>query len=321
MLALGDDPGLDPLVDLLGAPAGLLLGQRRFVLVGEQVGRAVDQLADRLAVHPGQLLARVGGERQPPGAALVGVAQHRLGVVGADHAPGRARRRARRSGRARSRGPRSWRRRRTSRSGRGRSRWCRRTGRCAGSRTRAPRGSRRRGAPARSGSPRSPHPPRRPAGALAQVGHAEGDVGRHSPAADLQVVDEEGQGDLVQLVDHERVGEPAREGHQVVGGNGSGDSDTHLCNLPQPRRWTVPAPRGRHRPQVRRGAGRTPACRSRPRCPVPGGSRRADRSAEAVAAGAGAACVGVVDREALLLDRVGEVDRRAARGTGRSSGR
>src|SRR5690349_11026392 len=35
------------------------------------------------------------------------------------------------------------------------------------------------------------------------------------------------------------------------------------------------------------------------------------RSAEAVTAGARAARVGVVDREALLLDRVGEVDRRA----------
>src|SRR6476660_7839570 len=34
-------------------------------------------------------------------------------------------------------------------------------------------------------------------------------------------------------------------------------------------------------------------------------------SAEGVAAGAGAARVGVVDREALLLDGVGEVDRRA----------
>src|SRR6478672_9747593 len=41
-----------------------------------------------------------------------------------------------------------------------------------------------------------------------------------------------------------------------------------------------------------------------------GGGPRGD-SAEGVAAGAGAARVGVVDREALLLDGVGEVDRRA----------
>ena len=48
-----------------------------------------------------------------------------------------------------------------------------------------------------------------------------------------QVVDEEGQRDLVQLLDDERVGEAAREGHQVVGGDGAGDSD-HACrsNLP-----------------------------------------------------------------------------------------
>src|SRR6478609_5603907 len=43
---------------------------------------------------------------------------------------------------------------------------------------------------------------------------------------------------------------------------------------------------------------------------VSGGGPPGD-SAEGVAAGAGAARVGVVDREALLLDRVGEVDRRA----------
>ena len=60
----------------------------------------------------------------------------------------------------------------------------------------------------------------------------------HAAAADLEVVDEEGQGDLVELLDDERVGEPAREGHQVVGGDGAGDGDLHA-------RRTYPAARRR----------------------------------------------------------------------------
>ena len=47
------------------------------------------------------------------------------------------------------------------------------------------------------------------------------------PRRTSQVVDEEGQRDLVELLDDERVGEAAREGHQVVGGDGSGDGDPH----------------------------------------------------------------------------------------------
>src|SRR6185436_5814787 len=49
-----------------------------------------------------------------------------------------------------------------------------------------------------------------------------------------------------------------------------------------------------------------PVCR-----PQPVGMNLAVSSAEGVAAGAGAARVGVVDGEALLLDGVGEVDGRA----------
>ena len=60
------------------------LGEVRLVLVGEQVVGAVDQLADERAVGEGQLLRRVGDERDAAAAALVGVAEHRLGVVGAD---------------------------------------------------------------------------------------------------------------------------------------------------------------------------------------------------------------------------------------------
>ena len=42
--------------------------------------------------------------------------------------------------------------------------------------------------------------------ALPEVGHAEGDVGGHPAAADLEVVREEGQRDLVELLDDEGVG-------------------------------------------------------------------------------------------------------------------
>ena len=100
----------------------------------------------------------------------------------------------------------------------------------------------------------------------------------------------------------QRVGEAAREGHQVVGRDGTGDGDLHAAT--RTRRTSGP-PTDAERPAVRGGRG-----------PPGGRSRRAGGSAEGVAAGAGAAGVGVVDGEALLLDGVGEVDRGALRGTG-----
>ena len=45
---------------------------------------AVQQDPDLVAVHPGDLLREVGGERDAARAALLGVAEHRLGVVRAD---------------------------------------------------------------------------------------------------------------------------------------------------------------------------------------------------------------------------------------------
>src|SRR5215207_10240111 len=72
------DPGADPLEDLLRAPPGLLLGERGLVLVGEEVGRAVDQLPDARAVHPRDLLTGVDEERVAALPALLRVAQHRL---------------------------------------------------------------------------------------------------------------------------------------------------------------------------------------------------------------------------------------------------
>ena len=62
---------------------------------------------------------------------------------------------------------------------------------------------------------------------LAEVRHAERDVGRHAAAPDLQLVREEGERDLVELLDDERVAEAAPEGHEMVGRNGPGDRDLH----------------------------------------------------------------------------------------------
>jgi hypothetical protein len=63
--------------------------------------------------------------------------------------------------------------------------------------------------------------------AQAQAPHAEGDVGGDPSPPDLEVLDEEGQGDLVELVRHERVGEPPRERHEVIGRDGTSDEDGH----------------------------------------------------------------------------------------------
>ena len=67
---------------------------------------------------------------------------------------------------------------------------------------------------------------------LTEVGHAERDVRGDPAPADLQVRGEERQGDLVELLDDERVGEESVEGHEVVGGDGTGDGDLHSTNLP-----------------------------------------------------------------------------------------
>ena len=78
------DPHSDLAHHLSLAPAGLLQQQIPLVVVGEQIRRAVDELANLLTGQPGQLLRRVGGECQAELAALLGVQEHRLGVVCAD---------------------------------------------------------------------------------------------------------------------------------------------------------------------------------------------------------------------------------------------
>lgn len=70
--------------DLRVRPAGLGLDEALLVLVGEQVRGAVQQYPDLFAVHTGDLLGEVRGERNVPGATLLRVAEHRLRVVRAD---------------------------------------------------------------------------------------------------------------------------------------------------------------------------------------------------------------------------------------------
>ena len=51
--------------------------------------------------------------------------------------------------------------------------------------------------------------------------------GADAAPAYVEGVDQEGERDRVQLVGDQLVGEAAGEGHQVVGGDGAGDCDTH----------------------------------------------------------------------------------------------
>src|SRR5262245_23004744 len=75
-------PDADPAEDLFLGPAGLLLAQRLLVLVGEEIGGTVDETAD--VDHAGELLRRVGCERDATGTALIGVPEHAIRVVRAD---------------------------------------------------------------------------------------------------------------------------------------------------------------------------------------------------------------------------------------------
>ena len=139
-------------------------------------------VADQVALAEGQLLAGVGDERVAALAALLGVAQHR------------PRGRRRRSARSRARPTRVDDRLELDQPGLAhragverrelrhrRSRWCTRTGRCAGSRRCAPSRSRRRAAPARSGSRRSPRRPRRPAPGAGRAGRGRSRCWRRTP--------------------------------------------------------------------------------------------------------------------------------------------
>ena len=142
----------------------------RLVLVGEQERRAVDQVADQLARAERELLARVGDERVAALPALLGVAEHAVGVVGADQDVRRRADLRRRSARARPAAPRSSRPGRRRRTARRWCRWCRRTEPCGGCRRSARSRSPRRAAPATSGSRRSRRRRSRPAPGGARAG-------------------------------------------------------------------------------------------------------------------------------------------------------
>ena len=109
--------------------------------------------------------------------------------------------------------------------------------------------------------------PRQPAAVVAEVlargadedrpraehRHPEADVARDPATADLEGVGEEAHRDLVELVDDEGVGEAPPEGHEVVGGDGPGDGDLH-GEEPTPRR-PVGGPPGRREGPHRTGCG------------------------------------------------------------------
>src|ERR1700744_5907944 len=253
------DLDLDPGEDLLRGPAGLLLDQGQLVLVGEQVGRAVDQLAGLPGVHPGQLLRRVRRERDTRGGGPGRVPEHRLGVVGADqHQVDPA-------------GPGG------DVSDGDVPRLGHRPGIERGDLVAVlvggadePGGVVPLGLEHAAGVDAVRLQPGAVLGEVlpngtdqqglqAKAAHTERDVRGDAALPDLQAVHEERQGDPVELVRDQMLGEFTWKGHQVVGGHRPRDRDTH-------------------------------------------------RSVERVAAGAGARRVRVVDREALLLDRVHEVD-------------
>jgi hypothetical protein len=64
-------------------------------------------------------------------------------------------------------------------------------------------------------------------GGRAEHRHTERDVRADAAATHRQVVDQEAQGDAMQLLSHELLGEPPRKVHEVVGRDTSGDGDGH----------------------------------------------------------------------------------------------
>ncbi len=226
----------DPAEDLLVRPAGLGLDEALLVLVGEQVRGAVQQYPDLVAVHPGDLLGEVGGERDVPRTALLGVAEHRLRVVGAD------------GDQVESAHP------------VGDGLQLDQAGLAHGTGVEGadlvvvgvggadePRGVQGLGDAHGAGVDAVPVQPRpvlvevgargadqdRPG---AELAHAEGDVRGDAAPAHVELVDQEGERDRVQLVRDELVGEAAGEGHEVVGGDGAGDCDAHDVDSLQGRR-------------------------------------------------------------------------------------
>lgn len=213
--------------DLLVGPAGLALDEALLVLVREEVRRAVQERADLVAVHPGDLLREVRGERDGARAALLRVAEHALRVVRADQHQIEAA------------------------DALGDGLQLDEAGLAHGARVEGAdlvvvgvRGADEAGRVQDLGDADGVgvHAvPVEPGAVLVEVGargadqdrvraqlpHAERDVRADTAPADVEVVDEEGEGDRVQLIRDQLVGEAAGEGHEVVGGDGAGDCDTH----------------------------------------------------------------------------------------------
>ena len=246
VLAEGGDLDADPGEDLVGRPAGLGLDHVRLVLVGEQVRRPVDQVADQLAVAERELLARVGDERVPALTALVGVADHALGVVGRDqherrvahpvddrleldqpglaHGAGVERRELRHRGVGGAHEPRGV------------------TGLGDAHRRAVDAVPLQPGAVVGEVVAGRPDQHRRDA----EGAEAEAHVRRDATAPDLQLVDEEGDRELVELLDDEGVAELAAERHQVVSGDGSADQQGHVAaayrrKARSPSCWAYPS--------------------------------------------------------------------------------
>ncbi len=235
-------------------PTGLLQQQIPLVVIGEQVCRPVYQPADLFAGQPGQLLARIRGERQPQRPALLGVAEHRLGVVGTDdHKIGCTR--ARNDvGQLDVTGLRH-----SSRVERGDLGHVLVCGADKPGRVGRLRDEHAVTVHTVAGEPlpilieiraNRPHQHR----AAAQHAHGESHVSRDTSAMHDEVVNEETQRHLLQMVGEELLGEPTRKTHQMIGCDRSGHRNGHR-SLPfifQSR------PSGSQPPCSRRIAWRTP---------------------------------------------------------------
>ena len=221
------DPAVHSISNFLCTPTSFLFGQRRLVLIREQVCRPVDESTNLRSVHPSQLLGRIGREGVPTLPAFIGVTQHPLRIIGTDddqidapepvvdgeqfNIPGLA-----------------------HRTGVERSDLIRVLIRGANEPCRLMHlgDMNAVGVYTMTLQPGAVVGEVRPDGTdehrlQSQHPHAEGDVRRDASAPDLEGIHKKGQGDPIELVRDQRVGKPTREGHEVISGDGSGDDDIH----------------------------------------------------------------------------------------------
>ena len=225
--AQGGDSQAHLLAHLRLGPPGLGQHQVPLVVIAEQVGRSVDELADLLAGQPGQLLGRIGGEAQAQFPTLLGMVEHRRRVVGADdHQFGLARCRddVRKPDVA---GPRH--RARVERRDLGHVQICRAHEPCGvlsvGDQNVLAVDARRLQPFPVVGEVDTGRTDQQRATAehTDRIGHVAG----HPAVVNHEVLDQEAQRHLLQMLGEELFGKPPGETHQVVGGNGSGHRDGH----------------------------------------------------------------------------------------------